>query len=116
MILNGVFLIWDIASKLNKITGRIYLLNPGYGPARNLLALLWLRARQPQKALEQAEAALKISPDDDVALYHEIMARRNMGQTQQVKDLVGKLALLRKENAEKKRATRRYVLQEDPGS
>lgn len=90
--------------------------DPAYGPARDLLALLWLHASQPQKALEQAVAARKIRPDDDVALYHEIMARRALGQTAQVKALVGKLTAMRAENERKKRADRRYVLQEEPGS
>lgn len=90
--------------------------DPGYGPARNLLALLWLRANQPKKALEQAEEALRIRPNDDVALYHEIMARRSLGQSQQVKALVRKLTTMRSENAQRKRASRRYVLQEEPGS
>lgn len=90
--------------------------DPGYGPVRDLLAVLWLRANQPQKALEQAEAALKIQPDDDVALYHEIMARRRLGQSAQVEVLAKKLAVMRAENATKQRASRRYVLQEEPGS
>ncbi|MFZ0661430.1 MAG: tetratricopeptide repeat protein [Acidobacteriaceae bacterium] len=90
--------------------------DPAYGPARDLLAILWLHANQPQKALEQAVAALKIRPDDDVALYHEIMARRSLGQTQQVAALVKKLTGMRSENAQKERASHRYVLREKPGS
>lgn len=106
----------DATQKAIKAAERSVAANPEYGPARDLLALLWLRAKQPQKALEQAEAARKIRPDDDVALYHEIMARRALGQTQQVKELVKKLTAMRSENAQKTRASRRYVLQEEPGS
>lgn len=91
-------------------------IDPGYEPARDLLAPLWLRANQPQRALEQAVAALKIQPDDDVALYHEIMARRRLGQTRQVQALVKQLAVLRSRNAQKQRQSHRYVLQEEPGS
>lgn len=91
-------------------------IEPGYAPARDLLALLLLRVRQPQKALEQAQAALKIQPDDDVALYHEIMARRRLGQTEQVETLVKKLAEMRSQNDQKERAGRHYMLQEEPGS
>lgn len=90
--------------------------DPGYGPARDLLTTLWLRANQPQKALEQALAALKIRPDDDTALYHEIMARRILGQKQQVQALVQKLEVMRSKNAQKQRASQHYVLQEEPGS
>lgn len=106
----------DATQNAIKVAERSVSADPGYGPARDLLALLWLRAKQPQKALEQAEAARKIRPDDDVALYHEIMARRSLGQTEQVKALVKKLTTMRSENAQKTRASRRYVLQEEPGS
>lgn len=106
----------DSTQKAIKAAQRSVTADAGYGPARDLLALLWLRANQPTKALEQAEAALRIRPNDDVALYHEIMARRSLGQTQQVKALVQKLTMMRSENAQKKRASRRYVLQEEPGS
>jgi ribonuclease D len=44
------------------------------------------------------------------------MARRSLGQTEQVKALVKKLTTMRSENAQKTRASRRYVLQEEPGS
>ena len=81
-----------------------------------MLSLLWLRVNQPKKALEQSEAALRIRPDDDVVLYHEIMARRSLGQTQQVKVLAKRLTVMRSENAQKTRSRRRYVLQEEPGS
>ncbi len=91
-------------------------IDPGYSPARDLLALLWLRANQPQRALEQAEAALRIQPNDDVALYHEIMARRRLGQTDQIQPLLKQLTAMRSENAQKERASHRYVLQEEPGS
>jgi len=91
-------------------------IDPGYSPARDLLALLWLRANQPQRALEQAEAALKIQPNDDVALYHEIMARRRLGQTDQIQPLLKQLTTMRSENAQKERASHRYLLQEEPGS
>lgn len=106
----------DSTQKALKPAQQSVAADPNYGPARDLLALLWLRDNQPKKALEQAIAALRIRPDDDVALYHEIIARRGLGQSQQVKELVGKLTLLRKENAQKKRASRRYILQEEPGS
>lgn len=90
-------------------------LDPGYGPARDLLSLLWLRVGNPQRALEEAEAALRIRPNDDVALYHEIMARRRLGQTKQVEVLVKQLAAMRRRNSEMDRARHHYALQEGPG-
>lgn len=106
----------DATEKAIAAAQRSVELEPGYSPARDLLALLWLRANQPQKALEQAQAALKIAPNDDVALYHEIMARRRLGQKEQVDALVKQLAEMRSENAQKETAGHRYVLQEGPGS
>jgi len=91
-------------------------IEPDYAPARDLLALLWLRVQQPEKALIQAEAALKIQPDDDVALFHEIMARRRLGQTEQVRTLAKQLAEMRSQNARKEQAGHHYLLREEPGS
>lgn len=106
----------DTTQKAIQAAERSVAVEPGYAPARDLLALLWLRVQQPQKALEQAQAALKIQPDDDVALYHEIMARRRLGQTDQVQALVKQLATMRSENAQKEKAGHHYMLQEEPGS
>ena len=95
---------------------RSIAVDPGFEPARDLMALLWLRANQPERALEQALAALKIQPDDDVALYHEIMARRRLGQTAQVQALAKQLAVLRAQHAQKQRQGQQYILQEGPAS
>ena len=73
-------------------------------------------ADQPQRAVEQAGAALKIDPNDDATLYHEIIARRQLGQTDKIQALVKQLAVMRSENAQKERASRSYVLQEEPDS
>lgn len=89
-------------------------LDPGYAPARDLLAALWLQVNQPKQALEEAEAALKIQPNDDAALYHEIMARRRLGQTQGMQKLVQQFAAMRSQNAERERARHHYVLEEEP--
>ena len=106
----------DATPKAIQAAEKSVAIEPGYAPARDLLALLWLRVQQPQKALEQAQAALKIQPDDDVALYHEIMARRRLGQTEQVQALVKQLAAMRSQNAQKEKAGHHYMLQEEPGS
>lgn len=106
----------DATQKAIQAAEKSVALEPGYAPARDLLALLWLRVQQPQKALEQAQAALKIQPDDDGALYHEIMARRRLGQTEQVQALVKQLAAMRSQNAQKEKAGHHYLLQEEPGS
>jgi tetratricopeptide (TPR) repeat protein len=94
---------------------RSVAVEPNYAPARDLLALLYLRRNDPQKALAEAQAALKIHPTDDVALYHEIMARRRLGQTAEVGKLVKDLAQMRKENAQRQKAGQRFVLKDEMG-
>jgi tetratricopeptide (TPR) repeat protein len=106
----------DVTDKAIAAAERSVALEPRYSAARDLLAQLWLRSNQPQKALEQALAALKIDPNDDVALYHEMMARRRLGQNDQVQVLAKQLAAMRSENIRKETESHRYVLKEAPGS
>ena len=87
--------------------------DPGYAPAHDLLALLYLRLKQPDQALLQAQAAFRIDPTDDTALYHEIMARRELGQTARVQALVKQFAALRRNNSKEQRESHRYVLKDD---
>lgn len=84
--------------------------NPDYAPVRDLLALLYLRMNKPHHALVEAQAALRIDPTDTEALYHEIMARRRLGQMDEVQKLVKKLAEVRRSNAERRREGHRFVL------
>jgi tetratricopeptide (TPR) repeat protein len=88
-------------------------LEPGYEPARGLLALLYLRANQPQRAATEAEAALKIDPSDDTALYQEVMARRRLGQTAEVQKLVQRLTELRRSKAAEQKQKKGYVLKDE---
>jgi hypothetical protein len=60
--------------------------------------------------------AQRIAPNDDVALYHEIMARRRLGQNEQVQTLVKQLTAMRSENSRKDTESHRYVLKEAPGT
>lgn len=87
--------------------------DPGYVPARDLLALLYVRINQPQKAVAQAEAALRIEPDDQTALYQEIMARRALGQTAEAQKLAQQLADLRRKSAVQDAQKRGYVLRDE---
>ncbi len=88
-------------------------INPHYAPVRDLLALLYLHTHEPKRALEEAQAALRIDPTDDTALYHEIMARRRLGQTAQVQKLVKELAVMRRSNAQRQKAHHHYVLKDE---
>lgn len=88
-------------------------IDPGYQPARDLLALLYLRANQPERAVAQAEAAQRIDPTDETALYQEIMAKRRLGETAEVQKLVKKLAEVRQRDAEQQRRNKGYVLKDE---
>lgn len=87
-------------------------INPDYEPARDLLAVLYLRANQPDRTIAQAEAALKIDPDDEAALYQEMMARRRLGQTEDVRRLVQRMNEIRRKNAEQQQR-QGYVLKDE---
>ena len=88
-------------------------LDPTYQPAHDLLAKLYLRAKQPKLAMEQAELALKQDPDDQDALYQEMMAkRRTGGSPEELAELVGRLNRVRQRNAQKQDAVDRYRLVE----
>lgn len=91
---------------------RATALEPHYAPAHDLLAKLYLRAQQPKLALEQAQLALKEDPDDQEALYQELMALRRTGDTAGSQALVKKLSAVRKRNLEKQQAIDRYRLVE----
>lgn len=103
----------DATEKAIAAAEKSIALEPNFAPARDLLALLYLRTNNPHKALAEAQAALKIHPTDDVALYHEIMARRRLGQTAEVQKLAQELAVMRKENAQRRKAGHRYVLKDE---
>lgn len=84
-----------------------------YEPARVLLARLYLQANQAQQALTQAEVALRIRPNDDTALYQEIMARRRLGQTADIQKLVRQMNTIRQQNAQQAKEKPQYVLRDE---
>ena len=56
---------------------RVVGMKPAFGPARDLLASLYLNAGQYQRARRQSELALKEDPLDQAAIYHMIVALRH---------------------------------------
>lgn len=88
------------------------LLDPHYQAPHDLLAKLYVRAGQPRLAVQQAELALADDPNDQEALYQELMARRRSGDAAEVHRLVERLNAVRKENAQKQQALDRYRLVE----
>ena len=83
-----------------------------YVPARDLLALLYLQANRPQQALAAAIAALKIDPNDETALYREIIARRTLGQRAEAQTLVARMQEIHEKNAKKQQLSHSYVLRD----
>ena len=88
-------------------------IDPGYQPSRDLLALLYVSANQPERAISEAEAALKIDPDDQSALYQEMVARRHLGQTAEAQKLVQRLTELRRKTTEQQTQANAYILKEE---
>lgn len=87
-------------------------LDPKYTAAHDLLAVLYLRAKQPALAVGEAELALALDPNDQNALYQEIMARRRTGQTAQIPELVERMNQMRRNNDQRQLKVDRYRLQE----
>lgn len=87
-------------------------LRPTLGPARGVLAKLYLQAGQYSEAAVQCKKALEIDPKDQAALYHLIQASRKSGKNSEIPDLLRRLALLRQEAAKEEREQYRYKLVE----
>lgn len=88
-------------------------LDPTYQPAHDLLARLYVRTGQPNLAIEQAKLALTRDPNDEAALYQEIMAMRRSGNTAELRALTDRLSAARRSNALKDRSVVRYQLQDN---
>lgn len=83
-----------------------------YQPCRDLLAMLYRRANLPARAIEAAQMALRNNPDDETALYQELLAERQLGHTEQVHKLAQRFAETRKRNALRQQSVNRFALQE----
>ncbi len=93
---------------------RAVTLDPKYQAAHDLLAVLYVRSNQFKLAIEQAEAALAIDPNDQEALYQELLSRRRLGETAKIGALTARLNDARRTNAEKQQRIGRYSLQDEP--
>jgi tetratricopeptide (TPR) repeat protein len=88
-------------------------LQPTLGPARRVLAKLYLQAGQYPAAIAQSRKALEIDPKDQTALYHLIQALRRSGNKQQTPVLLKRLAALREQTTREERERYRYKLIEE---
>ena len=89
-------------------------LEPGYEPAIDLLANLYLRAEQPALAEHQADLALARDPNDSVALFAKIRAKHKLGQEAEVPALVKRLELSKKDDLARTQQLSHYKLTESP--
>lgn len=87
-------------------------LRPSLGPARSVLAKLYLQAEQYPEAAVQCRKALEIDPRDQTALYHLIQALRKTEKKGEIPELLKRLAQLRQEATKDEREQYRYKLVE----
>jgi tetratricopeptide (TPR) repeat protein len=88
-------------------------LRPTLGPARAVLAKLYLQAGDYPEAVVQCRKALEIDPKDQTSLYHLIQALRKSARKNEIPDLLKRLAALRQEATKEEREQYRYKLVED---
>jgi tetratricopeptide (TPR) repeat protein len=87
-------------------------LRPTLGPARSVLAKLYLQSGLYPEAAAQCRKALEIDPKDQTALYHLIQALRKTEKKDQIPELLKRLALLRQQATKDEREQYRYKLVE----
>jgi tetratricopeptide (TPR) repeat protein len=88
-------------------------LRPSLAAARDVLAKLYLQAGENEAAVEQSRKALNSDPKDQTALYHLIQALRKSGRTEDLPDLLKRLAALRIEGTKDEAERNRYKLVEE---
>ncbi len=87
-------------------------LRPTLGPARAVLAKLYLQAGQYPQAIEQCRRALEIDPKDQTSVYRLIQALRKSGNNTEIPGLLKRLAVLRQDASREEREHNRYKLVE----
>jgi len=92
---------------------RAVSLEPTLGDARVVLAKLYMQTGQYQQAIEQCRKVLITNPNDETAVYRLIQALRKTGQTQEIPELLQRLAKLREQATQDQRERSRYHLTED---
>ncbi len=95
---------------------RAVVLRPALGPAREVLAKLYLQEDWYQAAAEQCRKALEIDSTDQIAVYHLIQALRKTNEKSEIPALLKRLAMLRQNAANEEREQYQYKLVEgEPG-
>ena len=87
-------------------------LKPDLVSARDLMASIYMRAGQYEKAIEQCRAALQYAPNDEAAIYHLIISLRHAGKKDELQPLVKRLAELHQQSLKNETDRKRYTLVE----
>jgi tetratricopeptide (TPR) repeat protein len=95
---------------------RAVKVQPGLVSARDTLAKLYLQEGKDQLAVEQSRESLRHDPNDQIAIYHLIVALRRTGQKQELPELLQKLAELRQKATREEGEHNRYKLIEQTGA
>lgn len=72
-------------------------LRPNLGPARAVLAKLYLQAGDYPEAAVQCRKALEIDPKNQPSLYHLIQALRKSDKKNEIPELLKRLVMLRQD-------------------
>jgi tetratricopeptide (TPR) repeat protein len=78
--------------------------------ARDLLASIYMRAGQYDKAIEQCRAVLQHAPTDETAMYHLMISLRHAGKKDEAQKLVKSLADLHQQSLKNETDRKRYRL------
>ncbi len=91
-------------------------LDPNRIEAYDLLAALYLRAGDTTHAIEESQAALALDPDDEQALYHQILALRKSDRRSEVPALVERMMKVRQSKAAEATPKVYRLVEAAPGS
>ena len=101
----------DFQTAMRSATDAVRL-RPTLGPARSVLAKLYLENGQFAEAAEQCRKAIEIDPKDQTAVYHLIQALRRTDNRKEIPELLKRLAELRQQATLEEREQYRYKLVE----
>jgi tetratricopeptide (TPR) repeat protein len=94
-----------------KAASRAVQLQPDFPLARNVLGTLYLQSGQNERAIEQCRAVLRENPNDQIAMYHLLLALRKINDPKgEVPALVKRLAELRAQSQQQEASANRYKL------
>jgi tetratricopeptide (TPR) repeat protein len=94
-----------------KAASRAVQLQSDFPLARNVLGNLYLQSGQNERAIEQCRIVLRENPNDQIAVYHLLLALRKINDPKgEVPGLVKRLAELRAQSQQQEASANRYKL------